>query len=345
MPAATTIAGALRAATDPQVAACGPKGQQAWLCSTVYRISGSKDAADVADALAKPVRIVFVVAIAFVAVRLVRRVLRRVARHVREGDHAPTLGELGTVHEAGALERLRRAQRIETIAVVLGNVAAVVIWTIAVLVILGILGVELAPLLAGAGLVTVVIGFGAQTIVRDYLAGILMVLEDQFGVGDVIDVGDATGTVEAVSLRVTRLRDVEGVVWYVPNGEIKRLGNKSQQWSRALLDVAVAADTDIPRATEVIKQAADAMWHDADWRRSLLAEPEVWGVEDIGAAGIQIRLVVQTLPLEQWKVARELRARIKAALDDAEIQMPVPQQRITYDRAGGPPPVTDEEGS
>jgi small conductance mechanosensitive channel len=207
---------------------------------------------------------------------------------------------------------------------------------------LGELGLDLAPLIAGAGVATVVVGFGAQTVVRDFLAGLFMVLEDQFGVGDVIDVGEASGTVEWVSLRVTRLRDVEGVVWYVPNGEIKRVGNKSQQWSRALLDIVVASDTEIPRATEVIKRAADGMWRDERWRSSVLDEPEVWGVEDVGAGGISIRLVVKTVPLEQWKVARELRARIKAAFDAAGIEIPVPQQRITYNTAGeAPPPLAD----
>jgi small conductance mechanosensitive channel len=165
-----------------------------------------------------------------------------------------------------------------------------------------------------------------------------MLLEDQFGVGDVIDMGEATGTVESVSLRVTRLRDVEGVVWWVPNGQVTRIGNKSQQWSRALLDVAVAPDTDVPRATEVIQETADEMWRDPAWSGRLLAEPEVWGVEDIGIGGMLIRLVVKTVPLEQWDVARELRARLKHAFDAAGIRLPVQQQRITYEMGGSPPP-------
>jgi moderate conductance mechanosensitive channel len=168
-------------------------------------------------------------------------------------------------------------------------------------------------------------------------------MEDQVGVGDVVDLGLASGTVEDVSLRTTRLRDVEGVVWYVPNGAIPRVGNKSQQWSRALLDISVAPDTDISQATDVIQRTADDMWHDDDWRGRLLDHPEVWGVEDIGVGGILIRLVVKTVPNEQWDVSRELRARLKHAFDEVGIHLPVQQQRITYEMGAPPPP--EAEGS
>ena len=220
----------------------------------------------------------------------------------------------------------------------MSNVVSLTIWTITALVILGELGIDLGPLLAGAGVITVVIGFGAQTVVRDYLAGLFMVLEDQYGVGDVIDVDGTSGTVEWISLRVTRMRDVEGVVWWVPNGEIKKVGNKSQQWSRALLDIALAHNTDVDKATAVIKKTADEMWHDDEWKRKVLDEPEVWGIEDIGIGGIIVRLVVKTIPLEQWSVARELRARLKHAFEDAGIDMAVPQQQITYRTLGDAPP-------
>jgi small conductance mechanosensitive channel len=232
----------------------------------------------------------------------------------------------------------RHVQRVDTLAPVLRNVVSIAVWFVAARIIISDLGIDLAPLLASAGVATVVIGFGAQQVVRDYLAGLFMLLEDQFGVGDVIDMGEATGTVESVSLRVTRLRDIEGVVWWVPNGQVTRVGNKSQQWSRALLDIAVAPDTDTARATEVIQQTADDMWHDPKWSNRLLAEPEVWGVEDVAVAGVLIRLVVKTVPLAQWDVARELRARLKRAFDEAGIRLPVQQQRITYEMGGAPPP-------
>jgi small conductance mechanosensitive channel len=225
-------------------------------------------------------------------------------------------------------------QRAETISSVLRSVVSIVIWSISILIILSELGIDLAPLLAGAGVLGVALGFGAQSVVRDFLAGTFMVLEDQFGVGDVIDVGDASGTVEGLSLRTTRLRDVEGVVWHVPNGEIKRVANKSQQWSRAVLDIPVALETDIEHAKGVIKETADTVWREPPWSTMILGEPEVWGVEALGTQGVVIRLVVKTRPLEQWAVARELRARVKQSFDHAGIKVPPPVASPT-DGAGG----------
>jgi small conductance mechanosensitive channel len=155
-----------------------------------------------------------------------------------------------------------------------------------------------------------------------------MIVEDQYGVGDVVDLGDASGTVEAVTLRSTRLRDVSGTVWHVPNGTIQRVANKSQQWSRALVDVSVSYDTDVAQASEVIKRVADEMWVDEDWSNCILEEPEVWGVESLGADGIVIRLVVKTQPAEQFKVMRELRVRIKTAFDAEGIEIPFPQRTL-----------------
>src|SRR5690606_4989578 len=136
---------------------------------------------------------------------------------------------------------------------VLRSVASLVIWVAAVFVAVGSLrttNIELGPLIAGAGIVGVALGFGAQSLVKDFLTGLFMLIEDQYGVGDIVDVGPATGVVEGITLRTTRLRDVEGVLWHVPNGEIKRVGNLSQQWSRAVLDVPVPYETDLDRAIE-----------------------------------------------------------------------------------------------
>ncbi len=292
-----------------KVAACGPTADQSWLCSTVYEITGDRDAAELADTLSSPIRIAFIVVLAVVAAWLARRVIRRVGRSV---GLSPQIGPLG-----GA----RRMQRVDTMTHVLCSVATVVIFVIALFVLLGELGLDVGPLVAGAGVVGVALGFGAQSIVRDFLSGLFMVSEDQFGVGDVIDVGGVVGTVEGFTLRVTRLRDVEGAVWHVPNGEIKRVGNQSQQWARAVLDIAVAYETDVPRATELIKEAADAMWHDPEWTPVMLTEPEVWGVEAFVPEGPVIRTVAKTKPHEQWNVARELRARIKQTFDDSGIQI------------------------
>jgi small conductance mechanosensitive channel len=222
--------------------ACGNANQRNWLCTTTYRVTGSKNAAEAADALSKPLRIFIVVVLAYVAVRLVKRVIRRIAARVQDDGTLSLLRRRVTGLETGPNATLRRAQRAETISSVLRNVSAVVIWSIALLIILGELGVDLAPLIAGSAIVGVALGFGAQTIVRDYLAGLFVVLEDQYGVGDVIDAGAATGTVEWVSLRLTRLRDADGIMWHVPNGEIKRVGNLSQRREGDATDAGAGAE-------------------------------------------------------------------------------------------------------
>ncbi|MEX0663872.1 MAG: mechanosensitive ion channel domain-containing protein [Acidimicrobiia bacterium] len=299
----------LTQAAGEKVAACGPTADQSWLCSTVYEITGNRDAAELADTLASPIRIVFIVGLAVLATWFSRRLIRRLARRVT------------TAPQIGPLSGARRAQRIETMTHVTSSIVTVLISLIALFVVLGEIGVDIAPLIAGAGVMGVALGFGAQSIVRDFLSGLFMVGEDQFGVGDVIDVGGVVGTVEGFTLRVTRLRDIEGSVWHVPNGEIKRVGNQSQQWARAVLDLAVAYDTDIPQATTLIEEVVGAMWHDPEWTPQMLSEPEVWGVEAFVPEGPVIRTVVKTKPHEQWRIAREMRARILAAFDEAGIQI------------------------
>ena len=163
-----------------------------------------------------------------------------------------------------------------------------------------------------------------------------MLIEDQYGVGDVIDTGLAAGTVEGVSLRTTRLRDTEGIVWHIPNGEIRRVGNKSQQWARVVLDIPVAYDSDIARATEVIRRAAQEVASSPELGSVITDDPEVWGIEQVEPDRVMIRLAVKTLPLEQWNVARALRARLKAALDGAGIA-PASESVITYRAQSGAP--------
>nr|MBA2625241.1 mechanosensitive ion channel family protein [Acidimicrobiia bacterium] len=272
--------------------------------------------------------------------RIVARALGRFIAGLGSASVRRTLASLneaapGTLVAPGAMSA-RSNQRAETIGAVLRSVTKAGIGTVAVLLVLGEFGINLAPLIAGAGIVGVALGFGAQSLVKDFLSGIFMLLEDQFGVGDIIDCGDASGVVEGVSLRTTRLRDVEGTVWHVPNGEIRRVANKSQQWSRALLDVQVAFDTDLDEATRVIKATADEVWHDEVVGPSVLEEPEVWGVEGFGPTGITIRLVVKTQPADQWKVLRELRLRIKAALGKAGMEFGF--QRAPWPGADTPAP-------
>jgi small conductance mechanosensitive channel len=158
-----------------------------------------------------------------------------------------------------------------------------------------------------------------------------MIVEDQYGVGDVIDVGEAIGTVEAVTLRVTRLRDLNGTVWYVPNGEILRVGNMSQNWARAVVDVSVAYSEDLNRVRRVLGEIAHDLWDDDDFRELIIEEPEVTGVEMLAADSVNLRVMIKTLPMEQWAVARELRQRIKARFDHEGIEIPF-AQRVVWHR-------------
>jgi small conductance mechanosensitive channel len=304
------------------VDACGPRGDQSWLCSTVYRITGDSSAADVADALSKPIRIVVVLLSAWILVRITRVLSRRLVKHMSGGVEKLASMRAVSFVDTGPMPQARRQQRAETIGAVVRSIVTITIWSIAVLTVLEILGISLGPLIAGAGIIGVALGFGAQSLVKDFLSGMFMLMEDQYGVGDVIDVGVATGTVEGVSLRTTRLRDVDGVVWHVPNGTILRVGNKSQQWSRAVVDVPVTFQADTGAATEVIRGVTEQVWHDPDYSSTIIAEPSVLGVESLEPGRVVIRVVVRTRPQEQWRVERELRKRIKAALDEAGIALP-----------------------
>jgi small conductance mechanosensitive channel len=185
--------------------------------------------------------------------------------------------------------------------------------------ILSEIGVDIAPLIASAGIIGVALGFGAQSLVKDYLAGLFLIFEDQYGVGDSIDLATVSGTVEAVSLRVTRLRDVNGTVWYVRNGEILRVGNQSQNWARTVLDVPVAPDTDLVQVRRVLQEVAHELWVGEDFRGTVLEEPEVWGVQALAHDAVTLRLTLKTAPLAQWRVAREMRERVKARFDQEGI--------------------------
>ena len=227
-----------------------------------------------------------------------------------------------------AIDEQRRQTRTNTLGRMIKNVGSVIFLTIAFIMVLGEWGFNLAPLVAGAGIIGIALGFGAQTLVADFLSGVFMLLEDQYGVGDIVDLGEATGTVEDVQLRVTKLRAVDGVVWWVRNGEVVRVGNMSQNWSRAVVDVGVAYDSDIARVREVLGEVADDLSTDEEWSDNLLETPEVWGVEDLSADAVTVRVVLKTLPGKQWVVARELRQRIHARLNAEGIEIPFPQRTV-----------------
>lgn len=223
----------LAASTADQVAACGPTDQANWLCTQTYRVTGNKSAAELADALALPARVALVLVTAWIVTRVMRRVVQHMVERIR--DHGSLSVVVANVRmPVSETAKLRRAQRAATVSSVLRNIVSIVVWTIAVVIVLTDLGVNIAPIIAGAGIAGIAIGFGTQSIVRDYLSGLFVVLEDQYGVGDRIETIVANnqaieGIVEWVSLRMTRIRDDEGVTWYVPNGEVRSVGNRSQQ--------------------------------------------------------------------------------------------------------------------
>ena len=289
-------------------------------------VEGTLDA--VPDWVTVTLRIVVIVVAAVLLRWLVHRAVNRVVRRAIAAPSVPESLRQRFTDQSPAIAAERRKQRTETVGSVLRSISSIVIFGVSLATVLGEVGVELGPLIASAGIIGVALGFGAQNLVKDFLNGMFMILEDQYGVGDAIDAGEASGIVESVGLRVTRLRSVDGTVWHIRNGEIVRIGNMSQGWSRALLDVSVAYGTDIDHASEVIRRVADEVWHDEAVGVFVLEEPEVWGVEQLGADGIAIRLVVKTAPLEQWRVARELRRRIKTAFAAAGIEIPFPQRIV-----------------
>ncbi|RBY81806.1 mechanosensitive ion channel family protein [Blastococcus sp. TF02A-26] len=300
------------------------------LCARVYDLFGLDWLAANADALiAKPARIVLIVLLAVVVRLLLHRGIRRLTGRTATGAMPTILRPWRNRVRAAdpdGLETIaeRRTQRAAAISSVLRSFASFVVFGIAVVLVLGELGVNLAPIIASAGVVGVALGFGAQNLVKDFIAGIGIILEDQYGVGDVVDLGEAVGTVEAVGLRITRLRDAHGVVWYVRNGEVLRVGNKSQGFAQVVIDMPVAHDTDLDACKAVMQEVADELYAQPEWAEVLLAEPESLGVEQITAQGVVMRVQVRSTNADQWRVARELRLRLSERFAAEGIRTPNP---------------------
>lgn len=299
---------------------CDP--DQALSCRLAWRVTHNQSVADVSEWLiGRPTAILVLILIGVLARWLLHRAVDRMVRHASEGP-----GRVGRIPLGGnGGATTRRVQRAKTMGSLLKSTTTGVVFAIVAMMAIDQLGYNVAPLLASAGILGVAIGFGAQALVRDFLSGIFMILEDQYGVGDWVDVGEASGTVEAVGLRVTRLRDTDGTVWYVRNGEILRVGNMSQNWARTVLDVAVAYHEDIARVRRVLTEIAHDLWDDDDFRGIVIEEPQVWGVQEVGSNGVLIRVALKTAPQEQWAVGRELRQRIKSRFDLEGIQVPYPE--------------------
>ena len=313
------------------IAACGD--DPGWGCEHVFDWTGSKWLSNAVEwVLAKPLTILLIVLVASLVARLVRWLISRALHRLMAAADGGSSSKLGrrtsSVLLSAGDDSLRNTARVGTLTAVFRSLATALVWFVAMVAIFDVLGVSLGPILATAGILGVALGFGTQQMVRDFIAGFFIVTEDQLGVGDTVDLGGgAKGVVERVSLRATHLRDVEGTVWHVPNGQITRVANRSQEWARALIDVVVPYSVDIARVSEVMKSTADALAADPEFVTAITDSPEVWGIQEFSPAGVEVRLVIRTLPAAQFAVLRELRSRLKVAFDEAG---------IAFAYAGGP---------
>lgn len=267
-------------------------------------------------------RILAALVVGWLAYRALRLVLRRIERSI-------AAGETGVVSV--------QEQRARTLIGLVRSMGLVVISVLVLFMVLGALGIDLGPLLAGAGVIGLAISFGAQSLVKDIISGLFILFENQFGVGDVIRIEPSIGgVVERMTLRVVVLRDVQGVVHVIPNGEIKRVSNLTRTWSRAVLDIGVAYDEDVDRVMEVMRDVGRELWEDPQWRPVLVEPVEVPGIESFGESAVNIRIMAKTVPLKQWEVARELRRRLKRRFDADGISLPFPHRTLHWAEGQAP---------
>jgi len=328
----------LLAVTDPEAlaAACGK--DPGWICERVFEATDSKGWSKAAEwVVAKPLTVIVTVLVAAIVARvgrwLVSRSMNRLlATQGRGRRHESELRRRTSQMILSSGDSSQRAQaRYETLTAVFRSIVTAIVWLVAMFVILDTFGISLGPLLATAGIAGIALGFGTQTMVRDFITGFFIVAEDQFGVGDAIDLGGgAKGVVERVTLRSTHLRDPEGTVWHVANGQITRVANKSQEWARALIDVVLPYEADIEVVAGVMQEVADSMQADATWAPRILERAEIWGIQEFDADGVHVRMVIKTEPAAQFGVLRELRGRLKITFD---------ARGIAFAYAGGPTEV------
>jgi len=315
--------------------ACGI-GDPSRVCSKVFDWTGNDVLAGLAEwIIDRPLRVIFIAFVAWLINRMARRSIGALSDGIRATPSHPRLRRIRSgspgATEMDRAEAARAPARAEAIEAVLKSLVTVSVSVIAALLILSEFDVNLAPLIAGAGVVGIAIGFGAQSIVADFLAGTFMLIEDQFGIGDVIEVDGVSGKVENISLRTTSLRDLSGTVWHIPNSEIKRVGNHSQLWSNAVLDVRVGIHENLRRCMQIMDDVAGELWaatHEDNATGDIIEDPKVLGVQEINDSSVTLRMVVKTDPSAQWQVQRELRLRLIEAFDAVNISIPVPAIQV-----------------
>jgi small-conductance mechanosensitive channel len=297
-----------------------------WLANSSYLI------------IVKPIRIIGIVLIAMLIRFLLHRAIRRLTTSTSRASMPALLKPLkertAATAEEGQFIPERRRQRAEAIGSVLRSFVTAVVFTLAALLVLGEFGFNLAPLLASAGIAGVALGFGAQSLVKDLIAGLFMLLEDQYGVGDTVDLGEATGVVESVGLRITTVRDARGVLWYIRNGEIVRVGNKSQGWAMVVIDIPIGFVSS-EEAVAVLKAAAETVAHDPEHETGFLEPPDVIGVEQLTVDGAVIRTIAKTTADSQVSIQRDLRRALSEALETSGMSERIAASRLP--RSAVPP--------
>ena len=258
-------------------------------------------------------RIALILVGALVVVRLAVFITRRVEQAFQDNDPS-------TMNE--------REKQAATLGKVIRNISRILVWSVAVMMILRELGIDIGPILAGIGIMGLAVGFGAQSLVKDFLAGMFILIENQYNVGDVIEAAGAKGQVEKITLRATTLRDLEGNVHIIPNGTIEVVTNRTRQWSRFVLDIGVAYKENVDEVMRVLKEIGDELAADADFASMITAPLEVLGVQDFADSAVVIRVMFTTKPVKQWTVGREFRRRVKNTFDAKGIEIPFPHTTI-----------------
>lgn len=310
------------------------------VCSQVYDWTGNQWLANSSYwVIVKPLRIIGIILAALVIRWLLHRAIQRLTNSTTRASMPALLKPLKErttpTAEEGQFIPERRRQRAEAIGSVLRSFVTAVVFTMAALLVFGELGFNLGPLLASAGIVGVALGFGAQSLVKDLIAGLFMLLEDQYGVGDTVDLGEAVGVVETVGLRITTVRDMRGVLWYIRNGEIVRVGNKSQGWALVVIDIPIGFISS-EEAIAVLKTAAGAVAGSAEHQNEFLEPPDVVGVEQLTVDGAVIRTIAKTTAEGQPVVQRELRRALTEALELAGLSERIAASRL-IPRSAAPP--------
>ena len=258
-------------------------------------------------------RIALILVGALVVVRLAVFITRRVEQAFQDNDPS-------TMNE--------REKQAATLGKVIRNISRILVWSVAVMMILRELGIDIGPILAGIGIMGLAVGFGAQSLVKDFLAGMFILIENQYNVGDVIEAAGAKGQVEKITLRATTLRDLEGNVHIIPNGTIEVVTNRTRQWSRFVLDIGVAYKENVDEVMRVLKEIGDELAADADFASMITAPLEVLGVQDFADSAVIIRVMFTTKPVKQWTVGREFRRRVKNTFDAKGIEIPFPHTTV-----------------